>query len=98
MITSSIFNQIAYRIIREQELVIGPLAWHEARKVQGVQVIDSKKGEVDLKNGAPKLVVDRLVGQYDRLFGRASHEVSREAVADLIAELPPAEVPRSLQS
>ncbi|MDO8483178.1 MAG: hypothetical protein Q7S86_05180 [bacterium] len=98
MIAVSIFVQITYRIIHEQELIIGPLAWDEARKVQGVQVVDQKKGEVNLINGDPKLVVDKLVAQYERLFGKASQEVCREAVADLIAELPPTDVPTSLQS
>ena len=41
------FPQIVTRIIREQELVIGPLAWDEARKVEGLQVLDEKKGEVN---------------------------------------------------
>ena len=98
MIAVPIFNQIAYRIIREQALIIGPLAWDEARKVQGIQVLDEKNGQVDVKNGDPKLVVDKLVAQYERLFGKASHEVCCEAVADLLAELPPADVPTSLQS
>ncbi|MSU55107.1 MAG: hypothetical protein EXS46_01030 [Candidatus Taylorbacteria bacterium] len=97
MIVASIFNQIAYRIIKEQELIIGPLAWDEARKVSGLQVLDSKAGKVDFKNEDPKLVVDKLVAQYERLFGQASHEVCRDAVADLIAELPVSEVPASLQ-
>lgn len=93
-----LLNQIVVRIIKEQALIIGPLAWDEARKVSGIQVVDSAKGQVDVKNGDPKLVVDKLVAQYERLFGKASHEVCREAVADLIAELPPTDVPTSLKS
>lgn len=93
----TIFDQITLRIIKEQELVIGPLAWDEAGKIQGLQIIDPKKGELEIKNGDPKLVVDRLVNQYERLFGRASHEVCREAVTALIADMSPAEVPSSLK-
>ncbi len=37
-----------------------------------------------------------LVAQYERLFGRASHEVCKEAAAALIASLPRADVPQSL--
>ena len=88
---------IAARIIKEQELVIGPLAWDEAKKVQGLNIIDSKKGEIELTNGDPKAVVDRLVNQYERLFGRASHEVCREAVTALVADLQPSDVPSSLK-
>ena len=91
------FPQIALRIIREQELVIGPLAWDEARKVQGLQIVDQEKGEVNLQNGDRKEILNKLVAQYERLFGRASHEVCREAVHDLIAEMSPEEVPSSLK-
>ena len=93
----STLDQIAATIIKEQELVIGPLAWSEAGKVQGLQ-INSQKGEVTISNGDPKAAVDRLVAQYERLFGRASHEVCRDAVASLIATMPSAEVPASLRA
>ncbi len=91
------FPQIAIRIIREQELIIGPLAWDEARKVQGLQVIDEKKGEVSFQNGDSKNIIDKLVAQYERIFGKASHEVCRESVKDLIAQMSPDEVPSSLK-
>ncbi|OGI95469.1 hypothetical protein A2917_02830 [Candidatus Nomurabacteria bacterium RIFCSPLOWO2_01_FULL_42_17] len=89
--------QIAIRIIREQELIIGPLAWDEARKVQGLQIVDEKRGEVSLQNGDPKNVIDKLVAQYERIFGRASHAVCHDAVQDLIATMSPEEIPSSLK-
>ena len=92
----SILDQIAVKIIKEQELVVGPLAWSEAEKVQGLKIVDSNNGEVAFNNGDQKSVIDRLVNQYDRLFGQASHEVSREAAAPLVADLSPSEVPSSL--
>jgi hypothetical protein len=91
------FPLIISRIIKEQELVIGPLAWEEARKVEGIQILDEKKGEVNLQNGDPKNTVDKLVAQYERIFGRASHEVCKESVKDLIAQMTPEEVPASLK-
>jgi hypothetical protein len=91
----TIFAQIASKIIKEQELVIGPLAWSEAQKVHGLQV-DQSHSEVTLQNGDPKDVVDRLVAQYERLFGRASHEVCKEAAAEFISTLPRSEIPASL--
>lgn len=91
------YSQIAIKIIKEQELVIGPLAWDEAGKVQGLRIIDPTRGELEIKNGDPKMVVDKLVNQYERLFGRASHEVCREAVTALIADMQPSEVPSSLK-
>jgi len=93
----SILDKIVIKIIKEQELIIGPLAWSEAGKVSGLQIIDLRKGEVIFNNGDQKSVVDKLVAQYDRLFGQASHEVSKEAVASLVADMSPAEVPSSLK-
>jgi hypothetical protein len=93
----SIFDQIAIKIIKEQELVIGPLAWLEAGKVQGLKIIDQNKGEVALNNGDSKSIVDRLVNRYENIFGRASREVCKEAAASLVADLAPSEVPTSLQ-
>ena len=91
------FQQIALRIIKEQESVIGPLAWGEARKVPGIQVIDQKKGEIALQEGDAKPIIDKLVAQYERLFGKASHEVCKEAVQDILAEMSPEEIPLSLR-
>ncbi len=91
-----IFNQISLRIIKEQELVIGPVAWEEARKVVGFHIIDQDKGEVSF-DGNPQDILNKLVAQYSRLFGQVSREVCKQAVQDLIAELPQADVPDSLQ-
>lgn len=92
----SIFDQIVIKIIKEQELVIGPLAWLEAGKVKNLRIVDQKKEEIALQND-PKTVIDQLVSRYESIFGRASHEVCKEAAAPLIAELPVSEVPSSLK-
>jgi hypothetical protein len=89
------FAQIAVKIIKEQELVIGPLAWVEAGKVTGLS-IDQSRSSVSL-SGDSKDVINRLVSQYERLFGRASHEVCREAAASLLVGMPPDEIPSSLK-
>ena len=91
-----IFAQIAIRIIKEQELIIGPLAWDEARKVSGLSIVNQQTGEINF-NGDKKDVLDHLVAQYERLFGRASREVCHDAVSSLIVDLPAAEVPASLR-
>jgi len=87
--------QIPLRIIKEQELVIGPLAWEEAGKVSGL-TIDPSHSSVSL-SGDSKDVINRLVGQYERIFGRASYAVCHDAVQDLVAKMPPDEVPSSLK-
>lgn len=91
------FNQIAGKIIKEQELIIGPLAWAEAGKVNGIHVVDEKSGSVTVSNGDKKTVLDRLVGRYERLFGRASREVCKEAAMPFLTSLAPTEIPLSLQ-
>jgi hypothetical protein len=97
MDTITQFPKIISRIIEEQALIIGPLAWDEARKVQGIKIVDEKRGEVNLQNGDPKNTVDRLVAQYERIFGKASHVVCHEAVKDLISGMPLEEIPSSLR-
>lgn len=91
------FPKIAAKIIKEQAFVIGPLAWDEARKVQGLQVVNEKMGEINLQEGEQKNIINKLVAQYERIFGKASHEVCKQAVQDIIAEMSPEEVPSSLK-
>jgi hypothetical protein len=92
----SIFDQISVRIIKEQELIIGPLAWEEAKKVSGLKVVDQQKGQLSF-DGDAKDILSRLVTQYSRLFGQASTEACKEAVQDLLVELPQDQVPAILQ-
>jgi hypothetical protein len=89
-------RDIAVRIIQEQELVIGPLAWSEAEKTQGIRVINRASSQIEI-DGDGAGAVDRLVAKYERLFGRASHEVCREAAAPLLVGMPEAEIPSSLR-
>lgn len=94
--TPNIFNQISLRIIKEQALIIGPLAWEEAKKVTGITIGDQKKEEVIVDVNNPKEVINRLVAQYERLFGKLSHEICREATHDLVKSLEQNDVPSSL--
>lgn len=91
----SIFDKIGIRIIKEQELIIGPVAWDEAKKVPGLSVINQKAGEITMGEDE-KQTVNNLVAQYEKLFGRASREACRQSVQDLLAELPREQVPASL--
>ena len=92
----SVFTQISLRIIKEQELVIGPVAWQEARKVVGFNISDTNNQQVTFE-GDPKEVLNRLVEQYSRLFGQVSREVCKDAVQDLLAELPANDIPSNLK-
>ena len=91
-------DQIASNIIKEQELIIGPLAWDKAEKVVGLHILDKKSGAVSIDSGIDvRSVIDNLVKAYERLFGRASHEVCREASKPFLINLTQAEIPLSLQ-
>ena len=91
-----VFSQISIRIIKEQEAIIGPLAWSEAAKVQGLTILDTKTPAVTIV-GDPKLIINNLVARYEKLFGRLSRDICREAVVDLTAEIPAEEIPSSLK-
>ncbi|MEI7719732.1 MAG: hypothetical protein WCI89_00790 [bacterium] len=91
-------DHIAEKIIQEQELIIGPLAWSEASKVSGLSVSEEGKTKtVHIEAIDHKAVVDALVAQYERLFGRASHEACRAAVASLLANMSLGDIPTSLR-
>ncbi len=91
----NIFDQISIRMIKEQELIIGPLAWIEASKVPGLTV--HEQGAVSIDSSNKQEVVNALVARYEGLFGRASREVCKHAVLGLIAGLKPEEIPSSLK-
>jgi hypothetical protein len=88
-----IFAQLAEKIIKEQEAIIGPVAYEQAKKVEGLEVTDSGKVTI---NGKAKEVLTQLVKQYEKLFGRTSVEVCREAVKSIISKAPKDEVPQIL--
>ncbi len=92
----STLELIATKIIKEQELIIGPMAWYEARKVNGINILNEKSGEVTLNSSNASGTIDQLVAQYERLFGRASREVCKEAAKPFLSELTSAEIPVSL--
>lgn len=88
------FAKIVVKIIKEQEGIIGPIAHEQAQKVPGLTLRWDKK-EVELK-GDKKAIVDKLVGQYQHLFGQASVEVCREAARDLLKDIPQGDRPSLL--
>jgi hypothetical protein len=89
-----IFAQIADRIIKEQEAIIGPIALEQAQKVPGI-TFDEVRHEVAI-SGDKKTTLENLVRQYEKLFGPASVEVCKEAVKTLVSKAPTNEVPSLL--
>lgn len=91
----TIFEQIAQRIIQEQELIIGPLARDEAVRVAGISFASDRKTVI--LAGDKRLLIDQLVARYERLFGKASVQVCRDAAAPLLPEIQKKDIPSSLQ-
>jgi hypothetical protein len=92
----TVLSDIVLKIITQQEAVIGPLAWNEASKVQGLHV-ERDTRLVEVRDADQRAVVDRLVTQYERLFGKASHFVCKQAAATLLATMSKDEIPLSLR-
>ena len=86
-----IFAQMADRIIREQESIIGPIALEQASKVSGLKV-NWQKHEIAF-DGNKSNVIEKLVEQYQGLFGRASVEACKDAVKGIMSDVPKDQVP-----
>jgi hypothetical protein len=93
----TIYEQIALKIIREQELLMGPVAWFTAGKVVGLKIIDRENGIISIESEQDASeVINNLVAQFGKLFGRAGREVCKDAVSALVGDLQPTQVPSSL--
>ena len=92
----TIFDKMSLRIIKEQALIIGSLAWDEAKKVPGLSIVNQEPGEIASAGDASQ-VLNKLVEQYTKLFGQASREACKDAVLDLLAELPQEQIPLNLR-
>lgn len=89
-----IYAQIAEKIIREQQTIIGPIAVEQAGKVPGLRV--SLKNDQVVIEGNKKDVLEKLVKQYEKLFGLTSVEVCRDAVKNIISQAPQDQIPKML--
>ncbi|MEO6508587.1 MAG: hypothetical protein ABIO02_01415 [Patescibacteria group bacterium] len=85
---------IVKQIIHGQEAIIGPMALEQAKKVAGIQI--SSAGDIKIQ-GNEKDVLTSLVEQYEKLFGRASVEVCKDAVKEIRPAPLPDELPEILR-
>jgi len=91
----SIFQQVADKIIKEQENIIGPVALEQAKKVPGLKY-DEQNREITLQGNATD-IIENLVEKYKDLFGQASVEVCRDAARSFMKDLPKDQVPALLR-
>lgn len=90
-----IYAQIAVKIIKGQEAIIGPIALEQAKRVPDL-TLDWEKQEAHIA-GNEVNVIENLVEVYKQLFGQISVEVSKEAAAALVGRLPAAGLPEVLR-
>lgn len=76
---TDIYQKIAQSIIKEQETIIGPLAVDQASKVPGINI----KNDTISIEGDEKNAIEKLVKQYENLFGGTSVEVCKDAIKKL---------------
>lgn len=87
--------QAASRIIKEQQAIIGPIALDQAKKVAGFSIVSSD----DIKiTGSKKQALESLVKQFEKLFGKASVQVCKDAFAPFSEKIPAADVPEILKA
>ncbi|HUD07077.1 MAG TPA: hypothetical protein VMR34_04270 [Candidatus Saccharimonadales bacterium] len=92
---AQVFDQIAEKIIEQQEAIIGPIAVEQAKKVPAIKLDWAQHG-VDI-NGDPQKAIDDLIQQFKELFGQIAVETCREAVSKILPLLPSDKVPASLK-
>lgn len=94
-----VYNKIAYTIIKEQEILMGPVAWFEAEQITELQIIDSESGhDVNIpENVDGMIVLDNLVDRYVALFGPAASEVCKRASSSMVADLDHSLIPFNLR-
>ena len=87
--------QAASKIIKEQQAIIGPVALDQAKKVKGFTITSAEDVKV---TGDKKQALEGLVKQFEKLFGKASVQVCKEAFASYSDKISPADVPDILKN
>lgn len=90
-----ILETVVEKIIEEQEIIIGPIALEQAKKVNGLN-IDWQKHKISIQGDKTKILGD-LVDQYKLLFGQTSVEVCRETINRYKTQLSPDQLPQTLR-
>jgi hypothetical protein len=90
-----VYAQIAVKIIKGQENIIGPIAVEQAKQISHMKV-DWDNKEVSI-SGNEAGAIDELIDKYKVLFGNISVEVSKQAAGSLTSQLPAGGMPKSLK-
>lgn len=87
--------QAASKIIKEQQAIIGPVALDQAKKVNGLSVTSADDVKV---TGNKKQTLENLVKQFEKLFGKASVQVCKEAFSAYAEKIAPTDIPDILKN
>ena len=93
--SNAIFDEIAEKIIEQQEAIIGPIAVEQAKQIHELK-IDWPQHSVGV-SGNPQKAIDELVEEYKKLFGQLAVESCKQAVEKLLARLPENQQPSTLK-
>lgn len=89
------FAQAISSIIKEQMAIIGPLAIDQAKKTPGLKIESITQIEV---TGNKKDVLAELIDNYEKLFGKASVEVCKEAFKPYSSKIAATDIPDKLKN
>jgi len=64
--------------------------------VSGLVVVNKQTPEVAI-TGEPKTVINDLVARFAKVFGTFATDVSKQAVADILIDIPVEDVPNGLK-
>lgn len=87
--------QAASKIISEQKAIIGPMALEQAKKVNGLTFGTGDDVKV---SGNKKQILENLVKQFERFFGRASVQVCKEAFEPFADKISQSDIPDILKN
>ena len=92
----TIYNKILSRILKEQETILGSLAWQLAEKISGLQILNKETFEIRII-GEPKAVIDNFVFRCERVFGSFARDACKQAVVYFTADMPTDDIPTRLR-
>ena len=87
--------QAASRIIKEQQAIIGPMALDQAKKVAGFTIVSADDVKV---TGDKKKALEGLVKQFEKLFGKASVQVCKDAFEPYSEKIAQTDIPDILKN
>ena len=90
------YEAIIKTVIKAQEAIIGPLALDIANQISGVKVYPGIS-VIEIKGDAEEILT-KLVEKYGEIFGQASIETCKDAMAKVKPELKESDVPDILKT